>query len=206
MDGVPHKLVYFLLDKFDDKLMHIDVGERKIEVNCDAIHQLSGIPNEGTYLQTIPKLDKMTSLGKKWKDRIPVLSLLPKAFHLVKFGYSLYVDLSLRWESPIVDELHHNSLLSFSPQDARSVDDSTSIHHNKVGPKEVFVEKKVLNLIAFGFCLASVIRIFAVNDGDTLEANLAKENVVKRDLEAASDKDEGIQGDADRNDDIDAFV
>ncbi|KAL8255466.1 hypothetical protein R6Q59_030533 [Mikania micrantha] len=73
MNGVPHKLAYFLLDKFDDKLMHIDLGQRKIEVNCDAIHQLLGIPNKGTDLQTIPKLDKMTSFGKKWKDRYPGL-------------------------------------------------------------------------------------------------------------------------------------
>ncbi|KAK9056525.1 hypothetical protein SSX86_023887 [Deinandra increscens subsp. villosa] len=71
VDGIPAKLAHFVVDNFRPKSMHIKVGRRLINVDCDAIHKLLGVPCGEIKLPTLNQLGVRDPQVTQWRSMYP---------------------------------------------------------------------------------------------------------------------------------------
>ncbi|KAL8225029.1 hypothetical protein R6Q57_017586 [Mikania cordata] len=68
VDGIPHKLGHFVVDKFDALKMEISLKGGVVRINVDTINWLLGIPKTGTNLKTFTPRKKLSPRIQQWRD------------------------------------------------------------------------------------------------------------------------------------------
>ena len=67
VDGIPAKLGHFVVDSFKPELMAIDLGSVKVEVDCESLHQLLGVPYGGIALTSCEYKNAFEGTVKEWR-------------------------------------------------------------------------------------------------------------------------------------------
>ncbi|KAL8215723.1 hypothetical protein R6Q57_022560 [Mikania cordata] len=68
VDGIPHKLGHFVVDKFDAVKMEICLKGGVVRINVDTIDWLLGIPKTGADLKTFTPRKKLSPRIQQWRD------------------------------------------------------------------------------------------------------------------------------------------
>ncbi|KAI3754692.1 hypothetical protein L1987_54480 [Smallanthus sonchifolius] len=73
MDGIPAKMGHFVVDSFCPKKMQINVEKHKININCEAIHQLLGVPCGDVTIESMGKFKKGDESVRAWRNKYTLL-------------------------------------------------------------------------------------------------------------------------------------
>ncbi|CAH1423380.1 unnamed protein product [Lactuca virosa] len=66
---IPLKLGFYILQKFDYKIMVIDVEGKELKVTTESVHDMLGIPTGGTILTQLEQWPKDDTSYDEWKQQ-----------------------------------------------------------------------------------------------------------------------------------------
>lgn len=69
VDGIPSKLGFYVVDRFDEKKMEIRLENGSIKITKDSIHDMLGVPNGGDELHSLQGTETDDTILKEWKKQ-----------------------------------------------------------------------------------------------------------------------------------------
>ncbi|KAJ9553673.1 hypothetical protein OSB04_017718 [Centaurea solstitialis] len=69
VDGIPSKLGYYVVDRFDEKKMEIRLENGSIKITKDSIRDMLGVPNGGVELKSLQGTETDDTILKEWKKQ-----------------------------------------------------------------------------------------------------------------------------------------
>ncbi|KVI05140.1 hypothetical protein Ccrd_016529 [Cynara cardunculus var. scolymus] len=69
VDGIPSKLGFYVVDRFDEKKMEIRLENGSIKITKDLIHDMLGVPNGGVELHSLQGTETDDTILKEWKKQ-----------------------------------------------------------------------------------------------------------------------------------------